>query len=65
MSRTDSRSGNDTPSTPATSPASSEMDRAHEAAGDGVLPGSVPAGLTVKELEDRARAPAKDVPATD
>ncbi len=31
------------------------LDEAHEAAGDGTLQGSVPAGLTIEELRRRAR----------
>ena len=34
-----------------------DLDTAHEAAGDGTLRGSVPAGLTTEELRRRAREP--------
>jgi hypothetical protein len=42
--------GSDTAFTPGGAP----TDEAHQAAGDGTLTGSVPAGLTVDEMLDRA-----------
>lgn len=43
-----------------TTPQGAPTDAAHQAVGDGTLTGSIPAGLTPKQLEERAQDGKRD-----
>lgn len=49
-----------TGSAPRHTPQGAPTDAAHQDAGDGALTGSVPAGLTIEEMADRARESGRD-----
>ena len=46
-------------------PAGAPTDAAHQEAGDGTLTGSVPAGLTPDQLQERAEESGRDDPGSE